>query len=169
MSAIGNAIFAPTKKAHAEKIRERQQFRRKQRRERKEKDKIRTQFRAKQHNMKYGSSYYSSDEETEDFGDFGDFADYFDDVAKSTVTRGEHPHGYGLYCIYCAYCSHDYGEIAYVVCGRGDAHYCKRCQKVLVSRLAIPHYGNLFPNDRSQNQQQFYETVLAKNPFYIQE
>jgi hypothetical protein len=166
MSAIGNANFVPTKKTRAVKIRERQQFHRKQRRERKEKDKIRTQFRAKQHNIKYGSSYYSSDDETDDFGEF---ANYFDDGATSTVTRGDHPQGYGLYCIYCAYCSHDYGEIAYVVCSRENTHYCKRCQSVLESRLAILHYGELFANDRSQNQQQFYETVLAKNPFYIHE
>lgn len=163
MSAIGNANFAPTKKAHAEKIRERQQFRRERRRARKEKDKIRTQFRNKQHNMKYGSPYYSSDEETENF------ANYFDDGTKTTVTHGKHVRGYGLYCIYCAYCSHDYGEIAYVVCSSETIHYCKRCQKVLVSRLAIPHYGDLFANDITQNQQQFYETVWERNPFYIQE
>ena len=172
MSTLCHANIAPNKD-RAEKISEQQKFRREQRREqrrdRKEKDKIRTQFRTKQQNMKYSSPYYSSDEEPEDFGEVTDDCD---DGAKCTVKRDNYHHGnnlYGLYCIHCPRCIDDYGEITYVVSTMHHVHYCKRCQSVLATRLARPIYEGSVANNITQNQQQFYETVLARNPFYIQE
>jgi len=128
--------------------------------------KIRTLTRKEQRMIKEASLYELSDEETEKISEHATVCDSDELSVKCDNYPRENK---SLYCIYCVYCIDDYGEIAYVVCNKSDVYYCKRCEKVLEIRLAIPQYTGSIENKGSKYNPTFNESILAKNPFYIHE